>query len=60
MSDMVATIISIGAVLDDIVISVMHRIEVVNELPWDSTNQIHRKIPTDRARSLEAAHSWSA
>ena len=57
---MVATIISIRAVLEDIVISVMHRIEVVNELPWDSTYQIDRKTPTDRARSLEAAQGWPA
>jgi hypothetical protein len=60
MSDMVATINSIGPDLDDVVINVMHRIDVVIELPWGGANRIDRKTPTDRARSLEAAQGWSA
>jgi acyl-CoA synthetase (AMP-forming)/AMP-acid ligase II len=36
------------------------RVEFVSELPWAGTNKIDRKTLIDRARTLEAAHGWSA
>jgi hypothetical protein len=57
ISGMVATINSLGPILDDVV---MHGIEVVNELPRGRTNNIDGKTPADRAPRLEAAQGWSA